>query len=1061
MSFEFEDQSLQDNVSEARDGSQKFNKVSYTREFLLSLSQLEICKTLPTGFDRSILGEFEDTTKQKTSGPGSFPLLSSRRGDYSSSPPTRGDSSNYSRGIYGKWGSRSSGQSDRDSDSQSDRDSESSRHQGNASRRTWQSTDHDGLLGSGSLPRPSGYAAGMMASKVQGNDHFQLKKSNEPYHPPRPYKAVPHTRREISDSINDETFGSTDYTSEDRAEEERKRRASFELMRKEQQKVLQEKQKMHVDKQKDNFFTADAASLEQTTEGRALKQDGELSDSGSQPPSNTDSGNNPFTPHTSAPRPLVPPGFASTTLEKISGPKVITSTQEKVISKQELEETFLQATTKPVQEGSPNKQEERRLIHELVKNEQQPKVDLMAKPFSGLEVTNLINGNSSIVNTNKSLDDGEMIVLNTKKLAINNTGIDSNEDKSRSILDKLFGSSQTVNTSANLKELYDGKPDVKQIPNMAQSSKFSQWFLEDEKQPEHHTSVGPDDLLSLIVGGGKAGVQASDVEATQLIPPELMHQSSEFMNRLPSDSISSATNGIFEQSYNHRNIEAVPAVLTCEDLEGKILSEYSENSSDFQPAVFDNSATDAAEMQPKASVDSHASLHLLSLLQKGENLKDLTPSPVEEIGLSGLPLTTEVRISGTAIDKSRKADGEPLQDSGKNSTLEALFGTAFMKELQSVEAPVSVHRIIAGSAKSDDIEPHGPSFHVGNDGLRPATIDEIESHRFNFEKRMLASNSEQQTKPVETGSWLGHTDPRISIESLRMRNEVRAKRGLHGVVQSQLPEDESLLFVGDPLNPSKSRYIPDGNMNISEILSNTSFDIAEKLTALNAGYRDERSFRAQEGPHLNRGHSDPAEFERQYQNLHAKASPPQFHSPQMSHGRPLLTPPDYHPNHMTSQMRYMAPEGINHDGRINNQFPVNMIRPPLHHHNTAPTEFDLPIHHQMLQKMQVPQNFPPPNVLHEYPRGGPVPPHLSNQHNAFMQERNLMQGFPFGQRQPSISGRGMPLPAPDVYDGSNRPDPLQRLISIEHGANLRQVQNHGINGQGMYNHELDMSSPYR
>lgn len=67
---------------------------------------------------------------------------------------------------------------------------ESSRQQGNPSRRSWQSTDHDGLLGSGSLPRPSGYAAGMMASKVQGNDHFQLKKSNEPYHPPRPYKVI-------------------------------------------------------------------------------------------------------------------------------------------------------------------------------------------------------------------------------------------------------------------------------------------------------------------------------------------------------------------------------------------------------------------------------------------------------------------------------------------------------------------------------------------------------------------------------------------------------------------------------------------------------------------------------------------------------------------------------------------------------------------------------------------------------------------------------------------------------------------------------------------------------
>lgn len=60
--------------------------------------------------------------------PGSLPLQGLRRNDYGSSPPTRGDSGNYSRGIYGKWESRSSGRSDRDSDSQSDRDSGSVQH---------------------------------------------------------------------------------------------------------------------------------------------------------------------------------------------------------------------------------------------------------------------------------------------------------------------------------------------------------------------------------------------------------------------------------------------------------------------------------------------------------------------------------------------------------------------------------------------------------------------------------------------------------------------------------------------------------------------------------------------------------------------------------------------------------------------------------------------------------------------------------------------------------------------------------------------------------------------
>lgn len=53
---------------------------------------------------------------------GNLPYQGFRRNDYSSSPPTRGDSGTYSRGIYGKWDSRPA-RSDREPDSQSDRDS--------------------------------------------------------------------------------------------------------------------------------------------------------------------------------------------------------------------------------------------------------------------------------------------------------------------------------------------------------------------------------------------------------------------------------------------------------------------------------------------------------------------------------------------------------------------------------------------------------------------------------------------------------------------------------------------------------------------------------------------------------------------------------------------------------------------------------------------------------------------------------------------------------------------------------------------------------------------------
>ncbi|RVX09796.1 hypothetical protein CK203_012870 [Vitis vinifera] len=104
--------------------------------------------------------------------------------------------------------------------------------------------------------------AGASAPKVRANDHYQLNRSNEPYHPPRPYKAVPHSRRDTFDSYNDETFGSAEDTSQDRAEEERKRRVSFELMRKEQQKAFQEKQNLNPDKHKGDSVPDVTALLE-------------------------------------------------------------------------------------------------------------------------------------------------------------------------------------------------------------------------------------------------------------------------------------------------------------------------------------------------------------------------------------------------------------------------------------------------------------------------------------------------------------------------------------------------------------------------------------------------------------------------------------------------------------------------------------------------------------------------------------------------------------------------------------------------------------------------------
>ncbi|KAJ6686520.1 CHORISMATE SYNTHASE [Salix purpurea] len=253
MSLQSEDQLGLNQYLETSNEPQKKLKISYAREFLLSLSELDICKKLPSGFDESLPSEFKDILQDRFRIPVSSSSQSSRRNDYSSSPPTRGDSGNFFRGIHGRWDSRSSGRSDRDSDSQSDWDSDSGRRYINRTRRPWQVPEHDGLLGSGSFPKPSTYAAGPSAPKFRSNDQFQLNRNNEPYQPPRPYKAVPHLHREINDSLNDETFGSSESASEDRAEEERKRRASFESMRKEQHKAFRENQKPEKSKDKFDF----------------------------------------------------------------------------------------------------------------------------------------------------------------------------------------------------------------------------------------------------------------------------------------------------------------------------------------------------------------------------------------------------------------------------------------------------------------------------------------------------------------------------------------------------------------------------------------------------------------------------------------------------------------------------------------------------------------------------------------------------------------------------------------------------------------------------------------
>ncbi|KAG8663756.1 hypothetical protein MANES_01G253100v8 [Manihot esculenta] len=916
MSLENQEQHGLNQHAEARPELEK-KLIYYTREFLLSLRELDICKNLPSGIDQSILSEFEDTSQDRFRISGSLSSQSYRRNDYGSSPPTRGDISNHSRGIHGRWDSPSSGKSDHDSDTQSDWDSDSRKRYGNQSRRPWQVPEHDGLLGSGSFPRPSGYAAGASAPKFQANDQYHLNRSSEPYHPPRPYKAVPHLRRDTHDTYNDETFGSSECTSEDRVEEERKRRASFELMRKEQHKASQEKWKLNPQKGKDDFDISELMEDPKDDKRFMIKKD-ESDAVVTQPPSNTDSDKPSFPSPAPVARPLVPPGFSSTIVEKNIGMKSSIHPQ-------------------------PSE-------HEV-------------------------------------------------------------------------------------------KADETCSPHNVPSSKFAQWFLEEEKKPINDLVSGrPSDLLSLIVGE-KSGSQALDAKAIENITPSLPLQSSGVTDgHMTSNST---------PVKNIDKLDTVPAVLTCEDLELSILSEITENGSILQPSVGGLSDSGAKIKQQKADINDHASHHLLSLLQKGTGLStDL------EIISSDTQQYVEAENLGAKLSSSREIYTENIHNAGKPLTLETLFGTAFMKELQPVGTPTSGQRGLTESMRANISE---FPFPVMDDDILASTY--MTSGMSTQGGCIIASNQRQKMKSESTEEKLLGFDRQEEVDSLQHQKTELGSifGGFDGSVEIQLPEEDSLITASNSI--SLQNFMPAWNSSIAELLSTpeTAVDISNKLAALNSVYREEGPIvGGKEGGAFFHGPYDMSEPDHHYTELHAQPSSPQLHHPRLNHAGQVFHSLDSHPANMNAQMKFMASENL-HQDPPNHQFPANFLRPPFHHSSTGSTGFGPNPHNAMLQQMHMPGNFPPPHLLRGFSRGAPVSPHPNNQVPSFLQEPNPMQGLPFGQRQINFGGVGISPLASDVGGGKHHPEALQRLVEMELRSKSKPIHPFAMGGHGqrMYGHELD------
>ncbi|KAK8478991.1 hypothetical protein V6N11_059525 [Hibiscus sabdariffa] len=1081
MSLENDGQHSLGRPADTSKESQEKSRISYTRDFLLSLSELDVCKKLPPGFDKSILSEFEDASQDRQRIPGTFSGY--RRNEYSSSPPTRGESGNYSRGIHGRWDSRSSGKSDRDSDTQSDWDSDHGRRHGNQSRQSWQGLEHDGLLGSGSFPRPSGFTAGASAPKFRANDQYHLNKSNEPYHPPRPYKAAPHSRRETNDSFNDETFGSTECTNEDRTEEERKRRASFESWRKEQQKAFQEK-KINPERRKDDFDIFELLVDSKDDKGPANR----IKESDEPIPASNIVSEKPSLPiQNPASRPLVPPGFASSSLEKNFGTKTSLHSRSSQVGSSDIEGSLseskgsllfngisndlLAKQSKQHEEETSSEQKlESKSIHLLDNNK-----SVKAPNFSSaLDKFNETTSKDSHIYKSSSLSEvfvapGNIGVteFDSKKLLADKMLTETSQDDSTSILDKIFGSAVIADGggSTSFTEPNDSNADESCSLDSSHSSKFAHLFLDEEKKAVDDLSPRrPKHLLSLIQGGEKG--DSHDRMVTKHVSSNFPLQISELADGHVRSNLTSTGIVNSEQSWNindGNNSAAVPAVLTCEDLEKSILSESTGNDLSLPPAVERWKIPDTECEKQEVNVNNHASQHLLSLLQNKTSTNTIVSSANHDIRPSERLQSTETATADMAPCDSIDTNAENASGLGKSLTLEALFGSAFMKELQSVGAPASVQRGSIESARVDVFESNRLPLNVADDSLLPST-DNIGLNGNNFEKNILPFTQREQMKSdgIE-GHLLGFNGAPSAVDSSLLRAGLGSKLGgFDGSAETGLPEEDSLLGVS---NLVELQNFIAASVKAEPLPSQeTPIDVAEKLAALKAVFQDEIPVLGGKAPPFLPGPYDMREPDIPFRNQNIQASSPHLHR-QLNHGGPLVHSLDLHPSNVSSQMKFMAPEGIiHHDAPPNHQFPANMLR-PVHRHSSGLTGLDPPIHHPILQQMQMPGNFPPPNLQRGFPGVAPPPPHSNNQMTGLLPGLNQMHGFPLGHGlrhpQPNFAGLGMP-PGHDVGSGSHHPEALQRLIEMEHWSKSTQMSPFGRSqGQGIYGHELDMGFQYR
>ncbi|KAF0911679.1 hypothetical protein E2562_011680 [Oryza meyeriana var. granulata] len=1005
---------------------QRKMRISYSRDFLLSVGASERCKKLPQSFDASLLSEVQETSAGVLKGYYATPLgRSDGSGGYYSS---RGGSSG------GRWETRSSGSSDREGDLP-DRDSlMQDRRNGNQYRRNWQNTEHDGLLGSGVLPRPPGYG-GQLASKDRGN-MYQPNRTSERYQPPRP-KAAPFSRKDI-DAMNDETFGSSECSNEDRAEEERKRRASFEMMRKEQHKALQEK-KNGPDTEKQNSGH-DIISLLQTPSERtgattkSEKPDGSAISLAYQ----EDTTKTSSVLAASTARPLVPPGFSNAFVEKklqtqssnISlEPKVIDATSEGSI--------LATAQFGGLVEGNQSAAE---IISS--KNKEKGIPDNIASvgqkhtlPSGG--VTYSTEFASSIL---KGSGDWEGDAMD--KYSIENEGKSKNidsvrKDHSISILEQFFGSALSKggtdlpSYAENQQMKTDDNVIVSSLP---ESSKFSHWFRDEDLKPAEDLSSNG--LLSMIVKNEKPGQESiahdplSDGIVQNLLPRSPTHKL-DVASTLPSFTPPAPAVGILEQ-HNHADIpEPAPVMMTCEDLEQAMLAQVASSSNSTQKNIVQEHqlVLDEPTATQKVAVYNHASQHLLSLLQKSTDNKG-SSSLGFHIGSADRPHSSDVTVNGGVSGTSPINKVETAPTSAKNLTLEALFGAAFMNELQSKDAPVSIR----GSATG------GPNYEFAGTGKTSVAT----SHEGYYpgEQILPFGTIKDGATPKEPGTSMEYRNSALSGPS--QGSASLNQKGL----EIQLPEEDNLFTVNDSLDGQKPDILPSARSSRVEGLlpEKAVDDLNYRLQSLVPGDSEHVQLL---GPDALGSHSHERNYQVESQNL--------YH---LLQGRPPALAPRPMMDHIGSrnqQAPFDMTQAIQHDPHRSFSSNMNPMQQSLH----APRvpHVDPAAHHLMLQHISTPGNFPPEGLQRGVPPSQPVH-HMPG----YRPEMTNVNNYRMHPRQPNYGEFGLMMAGPSGPElRGNHPDAFERLIQMELTARSKQIHPAmaGPVPGGMYGPELDMNLRYR